>query len=512
MSLNLVRRQTKGSPLTANDHDSNLNKLEQAIEGLGTSTTAALAGKASTGAIGSSGLTMTAGILGRETGTGALQVFTLGSGLSIVNGALVAAGGGDGGGGTVTSVGLTVPTGFSVSGSPVTTSGTLALSFAAGYSLPLTSSQAIWDAAAALAATAVQPAALTSALSSKADLTDARFTDAREWSAATVTQAEAEAGTSTSRMAFTAQRIFQAVAAWWEASAAATKLAGIAAGATANSTDAELRDRSTHTGTQSAATITGLATVATTGAYNDLSGRPTLFNPAAPGAIGGTTPSTGAFTNLLLPSQASAPSTPTSGFTLYANASNALSWIGANGFIRTFDATGITANRSWSLPDRAGTVALAEDLGGSFATRAANLVLAGPASGPAAAPTFRTLVATDLPAVTYSLRQTVSAVSSTFTLDVTAANEFITNAAIAGAVTVNLSNVASIPSGYVWRGVLRFSYTSGTITWFSGNSGYTVKWDGGSAITPTANEQKGVIIEVVGGRTTIEVAALRGRA
>lgn len=40
--------------------------------------------------------------------------------------------------GTVTSVGMTVPTGFSLSGSPITSSGTLALSFASGYSLPLT--------------------------------------------------------------------------------------------------------------------------------------------------------------------------------------------------------------------------------------------------------------------------------------------------------------------------------------------------------------------------------------
>ena len=209
--------------------------------------------------------------------SGVLGGLGIGNGLAIVNGSLVVTAGGSG---TVTSVGLTVPQGFAVNGSPVTTSGTLALSFAAGYSLPLTSSQASWDAAAALAATAVQPAALTSALSSKADLTDARFTDAREWSAATVTQAEAEAGTSTSRMAFTAQRIFQAVAAWWEASAAAIKLAGIASGATANATDAQLRDRSTHTGTQTASTISGLAAVATSGLYGDLSGRPTLGTAA----------------------------------------------------------------------------------------------------------------------------------------------------------------------------------------------------------------------------------------
>ena len=51
------------------------------------------------------------------------------------------------GGGTVTSVGLVAPTGFSVSGSPVTSSGNITLSFAAGYSLPTTASQANWDTA-----------------------------------------------------------------------------------------------------------------------------------------------------------------------------------------------------------------------------------------------------------------------------------------------------------------------------------------------------------------------------
>lgn len=40
--------------------------------------------------------------------------------------------------GTVTSVGMTVPTGLSVSGSPVTTSGTLAVSLASGYEIPKT--------------------------------------------------------------------------------------------------------------------------------------------------------------------------------------------------------------------------------------------------------------------------------------------------------------------------------------------------------------------------------------
>ena len=49
--------------------------------------------------------------------------------------------------GSVTSVGMTVPTGLVVSGSPVTTSGTLAVTFDTGYSIPTTASQSNWDTA-----------------------------------------------------------------------------------------------------------------------------------------------------------------------------------------------------------------------------------------------------------------------------------------------------------------------------------------------------------------------------
>lgn len=53
-----------------------------------------------------------------------------------------------------------------------------------------------------------------------------------------------------------------------------TKLAGIAAGATANSPNATLLDRANHTGTQAVGTISGIAPVAVSGAYADLSGTP----------------------------------------------------------------------------------------------------------------------------------------------------------------------------------------------------------------------------------------------
>ena len=49
------------------------------------------------------------------------------------------------GSGSVTSVAMTVPTGLVVTGSPITSSGTLAVTFASGYSIPTTASQGLWN-------------------------------------------------------------------------------------------------------------------------------------------------------------------------------------------------------------------------------------------------------------------------------------------------------------------------------------------------------------------------------
>lgn len=55
--------------------------------------------------------------------------------------------GGGIGGGTVTEVGMSVPTGFSVSPETITTNGTFAITFASGYALPTTAKQSNWDTA-----------------------------------------------------------------------------------------------------------------------------------------------------------------------------------------------------------------------------------------------------------------------------------------------------------------------------------------------------------------------------
>ena len=71
-------------------------------------------------------------------------------------------------------------------------------------------------------------------------------------------------------------------------SAEKTKLAGIATAATANATDAQLRDRATHTGSQAISTITGLQTALDgkaasthTHTWTEVTGKPTTFTPSA---------------------------------------------------------------------------------------------------------------------------------------------------------------------------------------------------------------------------------------
>jgi hypothetical protein len=54
---------------------------------------------------------------------------------------------GAGSSGTVTSVAMSVPTGLTVSGSPITSSGTLAVAYDTGYGIPTTVKQGQWDTA-----------------------------------------------------------------------------------------------------------------------------------------------------------------------------------------------------------------------------------------------------------------------------------------------------------------------------------------------------------------------------
>lgn len=76
--------------------------------------------------------------------------------------------GGVGGSGTVTSINVTVPTGLAVSGVPITTSGTVAITYASGYAIPTTAKQTEWDTAYGWGNHASAGYALTSSLATVA--------------------------------------------------------------------------------------------------------------------------------------------------------------------------------------------------------------------------------------------------------------------------------------------------------------------------------------------------------
>lgn len=99
------------------------------------------------------------------------------------------------------------------------------------------------------AATQATGAFATAAQGTKADSAiqpgNAALSDAREWTAATVTQAEAEAGTDTARKAWSVLRVWQAMAAWWDSTPGKLKLDKI-----------RLADNNVGIGTQAHASIT----------------------------------------------------------------------------------------------------------------------------------------------------------------------------------------------------------------------------------------------------------------
>jgi hypothetical protein len=266
---------------------------------------------------------------------------------------------------------------------------------------------------------------------------DSRLSDSREWSADTVTQAEAEAGSSTVRRAFTAQRLFQAIAAWW----------------TGYSTSA---GRALVTGADAAAqrTSLGLATVASSGAYSDLGGKPDLTVYATSSSVSTSLAAKADLVGGVIPSS-QIPSIAISEFLgVVASQSAMLALTGQRGdwairsdrqraWILSGDDASLIGNwvelptpvdaitsvngqvgvvvlgpgdvgaataaqgakaDSAVQPGSLGTAAAtaATDYVSAVTTRAANVVLAGPATGSAAAAAFRFLVADDLPATAVS--------------------------------------------------------------------------------------------------------------
>jgi hypothetical protein len=170
---NINLRSVKGSPLTNAEVDANFSSLDNAKLELSGGTMTGAITFAGAQALPASQITgtvaVTNGGTGASTESGArtnLGATTIGGNLfTLTNpGAITfprfnanntvsslsasdfrtAIGAGTG---SVTSVAVTVPTGLAVSGSPITTSGTLGITLASGYVIPTTAKQTEWDSA-----------------------------------------------------------------------------------------------------------------------------------------------------------------------------------------------------------------------------------------------------------------------------------------------------------------------------------------------------------------------------
>lgn len=92
--------------------------------------------------------------------------------------------------GTVTSVGLTLPTGLTCATKTITTSGTFAISFASGYSIPTTAKQTAWDGAVSAKHTHSNKSVLDGITSTKVTCWDSAY----DWYALITTDEETADG------------------------------------------------------------------------------------------------------------------------------------------------------------------------------------------------------------------------------------------------------------------------------------------------------------------------------
>jgi len=265
-------------------------------------------------------------------------------------------GGGGGGSGTVTSVGMSVPTGLSVAGSPITTSGTFAVTYTAGYAIPTTAKQTEWDTA---------------------------YTDRLKWDGG-ATGLVAATGRTSLGGTTVGQNFFTLT------DPSAITFVQINADNTITTMDAPTFRTAIGAGTGGGSVTsvdaTGGTGISVSGGPITTSGTLTITNTAPDQVVSltgaGTTAVTGTYPNFTITSNDAYTGTVTS--------------VATAGTVSGLTLTGgpITSSGTITL---GGTLAVTPS---DFASQTANYVLAAP-NGSAGTPTFRALVSADIPALSY---------------------------------------------------------------------------------------------------------------
>ena len=274
--------------------------------------------------------------------------------------------GGGGGMGTVTSVGMSVPTGLSVAGSPITTSGTFAVSYATGYSIPTDVKQNQWDTA---------------------------YADRLKWDGG-ATDLVAATGRTSLGGTTVGQNFFTLT------NPSAITFAQINADNTITTMDAPTFRTAIGAGTGSVTSVAATAGtgISITGSPITTSGTLTITNTAPDQVVsltqGGTTTITGTYPNFTISSSDAYTGTVTS--------------VNTAGTVSGLTLTGgpITSSGTITL---GGTLAVTPS---NFASQTANTFLAAP-NGSAGTPTFRTIVAADVPTLNQNTTGTAANVTGT---------------------------------------------------------------------------------------------------
>lgn len=280
-----------------------------------------------------------------------------------------------GSGSGVSSVDVTVPTGLSVSGGPITSSGTLAITLSSGYSIPTTSSQTNWDTAYTNRITTLT----TTGSSGSATLISNTLN----------------------------------IPTYTLAGLGGIGLTDLSSTATGL----------TYTNTTGVFSLTAGYSIPTTGSQTNWDsaysqrlqwdgGSTNLVAATGRTSLGATTVGSNLFT-LANPSAITFPR---------INADNSVSTLDAATFrtaigAGTSSTTGTVTSVGLSLPAifsvTNSPVTSSGTLTGSLASQNANVVFAGPSTGVAASPTFRSLVAGDIPTLNQNTTGTASNVTGT---------------------------------------------------------------------------------------------------